>query len=58
MSTDAPRFDPEPSTFTPAADADLVADPETGTGPGGTPMAGHDDDADTPSGDPDANAPG
>jgi hypothetical protein len=53
MSTD--RFNPEPTDFTPApGDADLVADPATGTGPGGIPFG--DDDA--PAGDVNATAGG
>lgn len=37
MSTDAPRFNPDPDgSFTPAHDADLAADPESGRGPGDT----------------------
>jgi hypothetical protein len=52
MSTE--RFNPEPTDFTPApGDADLAADPSTGTGPGGQPL---DDDA--PAGDVDATAGG
>ena len=52
MSTE--RFNPEPTTFTPQpADADLTADPTTGTGPGGVP-AGDD----TPAGDVNATAGG
>ena len=52
MSTD--RFNPEPTQFTPApGDADLTADPTTGTGPGGMPMG---DDA--PAGDVNATAGG
>ena len=41
MTSDAPRFSPQAdSAFTPAADADLAADPETGQGPGGTTLEG------------------
>jgi hypothetical protein len=37
MSTDAPRFSPDPDpSFTPANDADLTADPESAQGPGGS----------------------
>lgn len=37
MTSDAPRFNPDPDdSFTPATDADLAADPETGRGPGET----------------------
>ncbi len=52
MSTD--RF-PEPTDVTPApGDADLTADPQRGTGPGGIPLG--DDDA--PAGDVDATPQG
>lgn len=53
MSTD--RFNPEPTTFTPQpGDADLAADPTTGTGPGGLPLG----DDDTPAGNVNATAAG
>jgi hypothetical protein len=53
MSTD--RFNPEPTDFTPApGDADLVADPASGTGPGGQPLGADD----APAGDVDATAGG
>ena len=53
MSTD--RFNPEPTPFTPApGDADLTADPTTGTGPGGVPMGADD----APAGDVNATAGG
>lgn len=53
MSSDTPRFNPEPSTFTPAGDADLAADPSTGAGPDGAPLGD-----DTPGADVDAIADG
>lgn len=49
MTSDAPQ--PVPAgdgPFTPDADADLAADPETGQGPGGTSMLGAEGDAGTP----------
>lgn len=52
MSTD--RFNPEPDDFTPApGDADLTADPSTGTAPGGLPYG-----EETPAGDVNATAGG
>lgn len=64
MTSDAPQQplpDPDPS-FTPAGDADLTADPETGQGPGGVAMAegvemGSEADETEPPGSTDPSAP-